>query len=94
VKRLPWSSTCAITFNPEKGIDDPQEFNTVISNGLQNCYGFGKCSLLRISYSSSVSLNWQFLLLTLPTLYSILLKPPMSSSETNVFFCFSELVNL
>lgn len=43
LKRLPWSSTCALTLHLARGIDDPQEFNALISNALQNCYGFGKC---------------------------------------------------
>ena len=43
VKRLPWSSTCALTLNLPRGMNDPQEFNALISNALQNCYGFGKC---------------------------------------------------
>lgn len=34
VRRLPWSSTCALTLNLPRGFDDPQEFNAIMCNAL------------------------------------------------------------
>ena len=43
VKRYPWSSTCSLTLFLPRGIEDPKEFNSLLTHALENGVGFGKC---------------------------------------------------
>ena len=43
MKRFPWSSTCSLSLYLPRGIFEPEEFNSLMSQALLNCQGFGKC---------------------------------------------------
>ena len=42
VRRLPWSSTCAIDLQIPRGYDDPEKFRDLTTQSLLECNGFGK----------------------------------------------------
>ena len=41
VRRRPWSSTCALSLNLPRGVEDPVEFNALMKESLLECHGFG-----------------------------------------------------
>ena len=43
VNRFPWSSTCALTLNIPRGINDSDAFKELMCQALMDCQGFGKC---------------------------------------------------
>lgn len=42
VKRRPWASTCSLTLNLPRGIEDPEEFTSFMKQSLLDCHGFGQ----------------------------------------------------
>ena len=42
VKRRPWASTCALTLNLPRGVEDPEEFKSFMKQSLLDCHGFGQ----------------------------------------------------
>lgn len=43
MKRFPSSSTCSLSLYLPRGVAEPEEFNSLMSQALLNCQGFGKC---------------------------------------------------